>query len=51
MANGMTRNALAQIQLRKGNPQEEMNEELKRLGKKDAMKIPLKNPTEHNHSK
>jgi hypothetical protein len=51
MANGMTRNALAQIQLKKGSPQSEMNEEMIRLNKKQATKIPLKNPSVHNHSK
>ena len=51
MASGMTRNALAQIQLKGGKPQEEMTEELKRLNQKQASKIPLKNPSVHNHSK
>lgn len=51
MANGMTRNALAQIQLKGKNANQEMNEEMIRLSKKDATKIPIKNPSEHNHSK
>ncbi len=50
MANGMTRNALTQMQLKNKGAKEEMNEELIRLSKKDATKIPLKNPSEHNHS-
>jgi hypothetical protein len=51
MASGMTRNALTQIQLKGKSGQAEMNEEMIRLSKKQATKIPLKNPTEHNHSK
>ena len=47
----MTRNALAQIQLKKESAQTEMNEEMVRLNQKKAPKIPLKNPSEHNHSK
>lgn len=51
MANGSTRNALAQMELKGENASMEMNEELKRLDQKDATKIPLKYPSEHNHSK
>ena len=51
MANGMTRNALAQIQLRNKSGNQEMNEEMVRISKKQSVKIPLKNPSSHNHSK
>ena len=50
-SNGMTRNALSQIQLKGKSGNQEMNEEMIRLTKKQATKIPLKNPTAHNHSK
>jgi hypothetical protein len=51
MANGMTRVALTKIQLKKESGQAEMNEEMVRLQKAKIAKIPLKNPSEHNHSK
>jgi len=51
MANGMTRNALARIQIDGKKATDEMNEEMARLGKKLPAKIALKNPSSHNHSK
>jgi hypothetical protein len=49
MANGTTRLALSKIALRNGNGNEELAEEMK-MDKGESKKIPLKNPTEHNHS-
>lgn len=52
MANGMTRNALAQLQLKNKGGKEEMNEEMIRLSKKMGDKVPLKaGKSGHNHSK
>ena len=50
MANGTTRQALAEIQLSKESAQSE-NEQMKKLDKQLPKKFPLKNPSEHNHSK
>lgn len=52
MANGSTRIAQAEIQLKRQNAQAEHNN-LLALSKKGSKvpKIPLKNPSEHNHSK
>jgi len=54
MANGTTRNALAKLQL--AGKQEGEHEAIKAVlsensGKGPMKKIPLKNPTPHNHSK
>ncbi len=52
MANGQTRNALAQIQLKGKSATSEMNEEMIRLNKKQSDKIPLKSAASpHNHSR
>lgn len=51
MANGQTREALAQLQLKNKGAKEEMNEEMIRLNSKKGNKIQLKYPSEHNHSK
>lgn len=51
MANGTTRNALAQIALRKGSGNEEMSAEMAILAKGRGNRIPLKaGASEHNHS-
>ncbi len=48
----MTRNALAELQLKGKGAKEEMNEEMIRLGKDKPSKLPLKaGASEHNHSK
>lgn len=50
MANGTSRYALAQIQLKRGSAASQMQEE-KALDKAEPRKIPLKNPSKTNHSK
>ncbi len=50
MANGTTRIALAEMQIKKESAASE-NEIMKGLDKKLPSKISLKNPIEHNHSK
>ena len=50
MANGVTRNALSEIQIRKEKATAE-NDVMKSYDKKTPSKIPLKNPTSNNHSK
>lgn len=50
-SNGMTRLSLSQIQLqgKKGTAQSEQEMAILKKGK--SAKIPLKNPSSHNHSK
>lgn len=50
-SNGMTRLAQSEMQVgkKKGNAESEQEMEILKKGK--SPKIPLKNPTEHNHSK
>jgi len=50
MANGTTRIALSKIQLDNKSGTAELNEEMK-LDKGNLPKIPMKYPSEHNHSK
>ncbi len=51
MANGATRMALSEIELKKESGTAELNEELKDLNDKKMEKYPLKaGASEHNHS-
>lgn len=50
MANGSTRLALAEVQLKNERAQAE-HDELLKMDKTASPKQPLKNPSEHNHSK
>lgn len=50
MSNGTTRTALSEIQMKKESGTAE-NETMKSYDKKEPRKFPLKNPSEHNHSK
>lgn len=50
MANGSTRTVLAEMELNRQNANTE-NEQLKKMDKTLPKKMPLKYPSEHNHSK